>query len=324
MTLKEKLHAVYDLIDHIDKLGENTQQHYDYARAADVTRAVRKELFAQRVYAEINYDFYGPAFTIARAKDPNAPFAAVLVKCSLVFHDLDSPEELTGSGLGGGADTGDKSVYKAQTGALKYALKNAFLIPDEADPEADESVDEPPARRRDAEPDFQDAKRGVSRQEPPRESKQDARPTQAPAENPRTEAPSTKSQDSAPSAKSADAPSTISDAPAVDVEHGDAYEGPDHENDRMPTEAELDVYRKKFSALGTDLADKGKLKASKGMPAPVKLKTFLLSVTKADSPKVLTVGQWDEFFKRVDATVAREAGYVGLAEIVNKANGIEK
>ena len=63
------------------------------------------------------------------------------VKATIVFHDLDFNEKLTASGLGDGADSGDKGIYKAQTGALKNALRNAFLLPDEADPEADEEVD---------------------------------------------------------------------------------------------------------------------------------------------------------------------------------------
>ena len=34
-------------------------------------------------------------------------------------------------------DSGDKAIYKAMTGALKYALRMNFLIPDELDPEND-------------------------------------------------------------------------------------------------------------------------------------------------------------------------------------------
>jgi hypothetical protein len=128
-------------------------------------------------------------------------------------------------------------------------------------------------------------------------------------------------QDSAPSAKPADAPSTTLDVLDAEPEKGDAFEGPDE--DRMPTEAELDTYRKAFNALGNDLADKGKLKASKNLPAPVKLRVFLLSITGANSPKEMTNSQWIDFFNRVDKAVGLETGYVGLAKLVNKANGIE-
>src|ERR1700676_1644517 len=115
MTLKEKLHKIYEAIEFIEKRGENTGQRYDYIKAADVTNAIRKQLIDLKVYAEINFDFVGFPYTIARAKDKDAPFSAVNVKCSVVFHDLESNETSTGSGLGSGADGGDKAAYKAQT-----------------------------------------------------------------------------------------------------------------------------------------------------------------------------------------------------------------
>jgi hypothetical protein len=48
---------------------------------------------------------------------------------------------------GTGTDKGDKAVYKAMTGALKYGLRHAFLIPDESDPEADTSTDKATAAK---------------------------------------------------------------------------------------------------------------------------------------------------------------------------------
>ena len=92
----------------------------------------------------------------------------------------------------------------------------------------------------------------------------------------------------------------------------------------LPTEAELSEFRKKFAALGDELTTNGKLKASKGMPVNRKLVVFLLSITKAESAKVLTKSQWEDFFKRAEAAKALENGLVGLAKLVNKANGIEE
>ena len=43
--------------------------------------------------------------------------------------------------VGTGADTGDKGVFKAMTGAEKYLLLKAFLISTGDDPEGDEKVD---------------------------------------------------------------------------------------------------------------------------------------------------------------------------------------
>lgn len=141
MTLREKLNRLYADIECLEKSKHNKSQNYDYVPAVLVVRTVRKALIDLKVYAEINFTFEGQPYTIARAKEPNAPFSAVNVRCTVKFLDLESLETSTHSGLGSGADLGDKAVYKAQTGALKYALKNACLAPDERDPEADESVD---------------------------------------------------------------------------------------------------------------------------------------------------------------------------------------
>lgn len=333
MTLKEKLHAIYEALTVIEKRGENTMQHYDYVKAADVTHAIRKQLVTQKVYAEINFDFVGGPFNIARAKDKDAPFSAVLVKCSIVFHDLESNEILTGSGLGTGADTGDKAAYKAQTGALKYALKNSFLVADDADPEADTSVDEGGYSDRPAPeeiPDFQDVKRGPNL--PAQPVRQD-RPTQAASkaaeENP-FESPAPKAAAIDPEIQQYTDIKGLTEslqdgtiAPENVPGKGDAFEGPDDDG-AMPSEVELADFTKKYHALGTALADKGKLKASKGIPAPIKLKTFLLSVTGAPTPKKMTKAQWLNFYARVDKALANsEVGYVGLVKIINKANGVD-
>jgi ERF superfamily len=324
MTLLEKLHSIYTDIDFIEKAGKNKAQNYQYMRAADVVRTLRAKFTEHKIYAEINYDFVGGPFTIAREKAPTAPFAAVNVRCSIVFHDLESFNVITASGVGTGCDNNDKASYKAMTGALKYALKNAFLIPDEADPEADERVDDVGAQSSvtmDELPPYDDysdvpSRPAASHGKPP-ERKQAARPT--PASEPYPEAPVEDgvtavdgSPATVPSADVVEDQSTeqaASDAPAL--------EGP------LPTNEEMDVFRKNFEKLGNELADKGKLKASKGLPAPQKLKVFLLHITKAPKAAVINKAQWDDFFARVAVIAAKEDGMVQLAKLVNKVNGVE-
>ena len=51
------------------------------------------------------------------------------------FTDENSPEEITARVAGEGLDVGDKSSYKAMTGALKYALLQSFLLATGDDPE---------------------------------------------------------------------------------------------------------------------------------------------------------------------------------------------
>jgi hypothetical protein len=65
----------------------------------------------------------------------------VMVKTSHKFIDADSGEELPMCGAGLGWDSGDKGVYKAITGAMKYMLMKNFLVTDEQDPEAGDQAD---------------------------------------------------------------------------------------------------------------------------------------------------------------------------------------
>jgi ERF superfamily len=301
MTLKEKLHSVYQTIDFIEKGGENTSQHYKYIKSADVVRNVRAALIAVRVYAEINFDFVGVPYTISRAKEPNAPFSAVNVKCSVVLEDLDSNEKRTGSGLGTGCDTSDKAVYKAQTGSLKYALKNAFLIPDEADPEADSSVDEPaePVRR--------------------------AAPTSVPkAERPTLAASGATAAAGSPAHASTGEQQEPRNALALVTAAAEAMAD---EDGTLPTEEQMTGkggFSERFRKFCTDMSEVGKLKSSKNLPVNRKIVVFLLSIAGVDDAKNITVAQWENFFARVDAKRAEAGGLAQLTILVNKVNGVEE
>lgn len=68
------------------------------------------------------------------------------VTVEFTFIDSETGEMLRGSGTGTGSDKGDKAVYKAITGAIKYILTTTFLIPTGDDPEAD-SGEKPQAQR---------------------------------------------------------------------------------------------------------------------------------------------------------------------------------
>ena len=351
MTLREKLNKLYEIIDHVEKSKHNKAQGYDYVPAVEVVRAVRKALVELKVYAEINYDFVGAPYTIAREKAPTAPFSAVNVKCFVKYLDLESDDTSTGSALGTGADLGDKSTYKAMTGSLKYALKNACLAPDERDPEADESTDEGgsghPGGSNEM-PDFQEAQHAAPRPNQPRPAAPAAQEAQKPVERPTpvpaasagapvasSPAPTATQPSPASSSVAAAAPSTTVVAPAVVREPGEesantAQAPPPNAPETLgsgllPTEAQLTVYRQKFSKLGDDLSAEGKLKSSKGLPINRKLLVFLLNIAGSQDAKTLTVGQWDNFFTRVEtAKTAEGVGLLGITKLVNRANGIEE
>ena len=317
MTLCEKLHKIYESVDHIDKFGENKSQKYFFLRSADVVRAIREQLIEQRVYAEINFDFVGEPFNIPREKAPNAPFIAVRVRCWVVFHDLDSADVITSSGLGEGCDNNDKAAGKAQTNALKYAIKNAFLVPDEADPEADESVDR--GTRTDAD---------ETQSAAPQKARAVARPTSAPAS---TQAEASKSKPSTTTAStSKNSATSVSDAvvpstPSATVPVAGREPG-DEPDDAPPTEEQMNGengFHAQFVALRDEL--KGKLLPSKNPSIPVnrKLLVFLLSVTGVDNAAKISTFQWEDFFRRVDAVRQSAHGLPGLVVLINRANGVE-
>ena len=354
LNLRQKLIQIYNELDHVDKAGDNTKQHYKFVRAADVMRPVRAAFAKWGIYAEPDFTLLG-TYDIKTNNGGNMHTATV--KATIVLFDADSDETKTISGLGDGADGGDKGIFKAQTGAVKNALRNGLLLPDEGDPnggdpEADENVDDRTAgsyvhnSSTTEIPDFQDAQRGPAHSDysAPRPTPA-ARPATAPpsttkasrAEN--ESASSTTLPEAAPfvtNAAGSPAPASVSPEhicidgdhqkctdSAVAAAHGDAYEGPD-DNGSLPTEEELVAYRTKFKILGDDLSAKGKLKSSQGLPINRKLLVFLIGVTKAADAKNITKAQWDNFFGRVEAATANpEVGLIGLAALVNRANGIE-
>jgi len=134
---KKMISAVND-IDAVTKAGKNKAQDYNYVRAADVANEVRKVL----VKHGIGFLYSGSNITnrsVDRIKEGvvvgSMNYADVEV--DITFTDAESGESATVKSYGCGQDTGEKAVYKAMTGALKYALRMNFLIPDESDPEND-------------------------------------------------------------------------------------------------------------------------------------------------------------------------------------------
>jgi hypothetical protein len=144
-TLLQKLNKIYKTVDHIEKNGWNEKQKYKFVRAADLAHAVRNAFADAGIYAEVNFEYLrGYEFTTTGG----SKMQGVDVKCDIVFHDMDGDTTTyRASGIGSGSDGLDKAAFKAQTGALKYALRNAFIVPDEADPEND-SEDEPEPPRK--------------------------------------------------------------------------------------------------------------------------------------------------------------------------------
>jgi len=128
-TLVKKLATVMKEVKNVEKRGWNDFHKYHYATDSDVSEKVRESLSNQNVIML-------PDIVEHSVRDAKKGHIAT-VKIKFTFYDGDSGESLSIHGLGEGQDTGDKAVYKAITGAQKYALMKAFMIPTGDDPEAD-------------------------------------------------------------------------------------------------------------------------------------------------------------------------------------------
>lgn len=149
LTLYEKLHEVALAIGNIEKNGKNTFANYDYVTEADVKRTLRKELLSRRI---IVIPRVTPG-SVNHLPATGGKGFVTTVEIIYQFIDLEAQEltaqqfqtnaqgpvsEISVPWTGAGSDIGgDKGLYKAFSGALKYLLLTMFLIPTGDDPEGE-------------------------------------------------------------------------------------------------------------------------------------------------------------------------------------------
>lgn len=133
-----KLLKVLGALGWVEKRGENTLQKYKYVMADDVADAVRKVLVQHGV--AITADVYNTEVREVVTKD-NKTLRITRVDVLWTFADVESGEAVSVSCPGEAMDSGDKAIYKAMTGSLKYAMKMNFLLPTGDDPEEESEHD---------------------------------------------------------------------------------------------------------------------------------------------------------------------------------------
>lgn len=138
-TLASKLVEVMRQVKYIQKTGYNEFNRYKYATEAEVSEKVREVLAEQNVILIPSMKSHSVREHINRKGHVEY---IVTVEVEFTFIDGDTGESISYTVYGEGQDPGDKATYKAFTGAQKYALMKAFMIPTGDDPEADNGVDE--------------------------------------------------------------------------------------------------------------------------------------------------------------------------------------
>jgi len=149
VQLLRKLKAVYDGIPFVEKRGHNQHHRYAFVQNVDVVRDVRAHLLKQGVIVV-------PATvpgSVRHLTETGGKSFVTTVDLIYRFIDTETGAEIQVPWTGAGADTGgDKGIYKAYTGGLKYALISLFLLPMTEDPEHDGLTEQPdPGKQRDAE-----------------------------------------------------------------------------------------------------------------------------------------------------------------------------
>lgn len=129
-SLGKKMSAVRAKIERIAKNGQNQQQNYKYAEAADIYDEVRKILHEEQLGFKANVMREWEEIIKTRSGEARITKAQLLI----TWTDLETGYFEEMNVVGAGLDHGDKGIYKAYTGAEKYALVLTFMIPTGDDP----------------------------------------------------------------------------------------------------------------------------------------------------------------------------------------------
>ncbi|MDB5050242.1 MAG: hypothetical protein JWO30_3313 [Fibrobacteres bacterium] len=139
-SLVAKLAQVMAETRWVEKKGRNNFFNYDYAKESDILDAVRTKLAEHGIFVFTSIESMEFKETGKRTRD-GSPVNLVFVRTKHTFWDGASGETAEVFGSGCGEDSGDKAIYKAITGAMKYFISKNFLISTGDDPERDEDSD---------------------------------------------------------------------------------------------------------------------------------------------------------------------------------------
>jgi len=140
-TLVGKLAHIMAETPWVEKRGRNNFFNYDYAKESDILDAIRDKLAEAGVFVFTSVEDMQFRETPKKTRD-GSPVNLVFVRTKHTFSDAESGETVEVHGYGCGEDSGDKAIYKAITGAMKYFVSKNFLMSTGDDPEKDEDKDE--------------------------------------------------------------------------------------------------------------------------------------------------------------------------------------
>lgn len=128
----------------VAKSGRNTFDKYDYANLEDYVHAVRGVLASHGLSLLSSSEEIIP-LEDRTTKNGGCEHAVRVKLTTRIVHE--SGEWIETSSCGEGQDRADKAVYKAITGARKYALASALNLATTDDPEQDDDHEPAPVKQ---------------------------------------------------------------------------------------------------------------------------------------------------------------------------------
>lgn len=141
-NLTTKINKILAEIGTLQKAGENAYHGYKYFSEAQLMTEMRKHFVKHKLVFTTSIVSQENKEVSRTTKSKGEHFQCLTtVSTEHTIFDTESDDTLVIRGIGQGIDEGDKAVYKAITGAVKYALMKLFMISDHQDAEADPASD---------------------------------------------------------------------------------------------------------------------------------------------------------------------------------------
>ncbi|KRM17466.1 hypothetical protein FD31_GL002657 [Companilactobacillus nantensis DSM 16982] len=131
-TLVQELTKIQKELDKIEKDGKNNRQGFDYVSESQVKSKLQNKLADHGIMIIPHYEILN-TWNSQTNKGNTMNYVSVMG----TFKLTNGSEEFIGSMPGIGMDSGDKAIYKAETGAQKNFLMQLFLMSTGDDPEND-------------------------------------------------------------------------------------------------------------------------------------------------------------------------------------------
>jgi hypothetical protein len=133
--LAVKMAEILGEVGNVPKNGRNDFHGYDYIQESDLVDHLRSKLAKAgiAIFPSIR------EHVVTQVQDARSRIQYMAtVTLDVTFIDGDTGDKMTTTWVGQGVDAGDKSYYKAYTGAFKYALLKTFMVSTGDDPELDQ------------------------------------------------------------------------------------------------------------------------------------------------------------------------------------------